>query len=471
MCRADICSAVTNYDLSSELGLTSCDYVDPDNTGKIKPGKNNLSIMQINTRGLLNKIDRLREIINHSQPDIILLCKTWLNDRTTDLIEIKGYKLISKNRTDRIGGGVAKLTKKELRSHSRDDLCVETKHLEHLVVELKTDKSNVLLVSGYRPPNTSTKTLLVEYKKLINSIRKCKSHEIVVGLDHNLDLMNLTSDLTPCITKPTRITHTTATLLDNIFVSPRLQQNLCPLILTEDISDHLPILVLLGNQKKCLKQSKKVTVRNLSEENIQKIRNDLDSVKWEEILSVYDCTKGFETFHNTVMESINKHAPEEIKRVTYKKQIRDPWITKGILVSLAKQKRLYRDQLHAKSSVSTHKYRTYRNLLKSTIRKSKNSYLHDKCLEFKQDSRKLWKLVNRIIGKNNNKTETIDSLKIDNILKYDPVSITKGFCDFFSNIGENYAKNIDQTGVDIRKLPRANNSQPSNTVLFPNNSI
>ena len=181
-----------------------------------------------------------------------------------------------------IGGRVAILAKKELRSHSRDDLCVETKHLEHLVVELKT--SNVLLVSGYRPPNTSTETLLVEYKKLINSIRKCKSHEIVVGLDHNLDLMkahihkqtseflelNLTSDLTPCITKPTRITHTTATLLDNIFVSPRLQQNLSPLILTEDISDHLPILVLLGNQKKCLKQSKKVTVRNLSEENIHK---------------------------------------------------------------------------------------------------------------------------------------------------------------------------------------------------------
>ena len=118
--------------------------------------------------------------------------------------------------------------------------------------------------------------------------------------------------------------------------------------------------------------------------------------------------------------------PVEIKRVTYKKQIRDPWITKGILVSLAKQKRLYREQLHAKSSISTHNYQTYRNLLKSTIQKSKNSYLHDKCLEFKQDSRKLWKLVNRIIGKNNNKTETIDSLKIDNILKYDPVSITEG---------------------------------------------
>ena len=55
----------------------------------------------------------------------------------------------------------------------------------------------------------------------------------------------------------------------------------------------------------------------------------------------------------------------------------------------------------------------------------------------------------KIIGRNNNKTDTIDSLRIDNILKYDPDSITKGFCDFFSNIGETYAKNIEKSEVDI----------------------
>ena len=108
--------------------------------------------MQINTRGLLNKLDHLRDIINYSHPDVILLCETWLNARTTDLVEVKGYKLISKARIDRIGGGVGILLKKDLRSRCRDDLCVEKQHLEHIVVELKTDTKNILLVSGYRPP-------------------------------------------------------------------------------------------------------------------------------------------------------------------------------------------------------------------------------------------------------------------------------------------------------------------------------
>ena len=483
MCRANVCSAVTDYDLNSELGLTPCDYVNPDNTGRIKPGKNDLSIMQINTRGLLNKLDHLRDIINYSYPDVILLCETWLNARTIDLVELKGYKLISKNRIDRIGGGVGILLKRELRTRCRDDLCVETQHLEHVVVELKTDTKNILLVSGYRPPNTSVKTMLLEYKRLITTIRKCKNHELIIGLDHNLDLMkthihkqtseflemNLSNDLTPCITKPTRITHTTATLLDNIFVSPKLQQNVSPFILTEDISDHLPIIALLGNQKKSLKESMTIKVRNLSEDKIQHIKDDLDMIEWEEILKNQNCNTGFTTFHQTLCESINKHAPEEIRKLSYKKQIRDPWIMKGILTSLTKQKRLYREQLHAKSAVSTHNYRRYRNLLKSIIRKSKNSYLHDKCLEFRQDSRKLWKLVNKIIGKNNNKTETIDSLRIDNILKHDPESITNGLCDFFSNIGENYAKNIEKSEVDINEYIEQIDSNPQSLFLSPTN--
>ena len=226
---------------------------------------------------------------------------------------------------------------------------METQHFEHQIVELKTDTKNILLVSGYRPPNTSVKIMLTEYKQLICSLRKCKHHELVIGLDHNLDLMkthlhkqtskflelNLANNLIPCITKPTRITHTTATLLDNLFVSPKLQQNLSPFILTEDISDHLPILIL-GNQKKSLKESRLVKVRNLSDENIGKIKGDLDNVNWGILLADHQCNKSFETFHNILCKSIDKHAPEETKKISYMKLIRDPWITKGILTSLAK---------------------------------------------------------------------------------------------------------------------------------------
>ena len=161
------------------------------------------------------------------------------------------------------------------------------------------------------------------------------------------------------------------------------------------------------------------------------------------------------------------HAPEETKRISYRMQVRDPWMMKGLLTSLNKQKRLYREQLHSKLAVSTDNYRKYRNSLKSLIRKSKITYLHDKYTEFKQDSRKLWQLVNRIIGKSNNKIDSIDNLRIDNILKYDPSSITNGLCEFFANIGEQYANQIDSAGLDISKHINNIESNPSSLYSSP----
>ena len=168
--------------------------------------------------------------------------------------------------------------------------------------------------------------------------------------------LNLINDLIPCITKPTRITHKTATLINNIFVSLKLQQQLTPFLLTDDISDHLPTVAILGNQRKCIKESKVVKTRNQCDENISKIKADLTDTKWEEILEGKSCNESFNIFHQAISECINLHAPEETRRISYKMQTRDPWITKGLLTSLNKQKRLHREQLHSKLAVSTHNY-------------------------------------------------------------------------------------------------------------------
>ena len=98
-------------------------------------------------------------------------------------------------------------------------------------------------------------------------------------MDHNLDLLktnthpqtnefletNLRKSLIPCISKPTRITHKTATLIDNIMTSPIIQSNQCPYILVEDLSDHMPILVKFKNQNKSMKGHKTIKSRKLDE--------------------------------------------------------------------------------------------------------------------------------------------------------------------------------------------------------------
>ena len=171
------------------MGFSHCDYVELDSVKELRPTNNDLSIMQLNIQGLLNKQDRLNVLINDCQADAIQLCETWLKNQTESLVRSPSYKLFSNVTNDKIGGGVGILVHKDLRTRLRPDLHVETQHFEHLVVEMKTDTHNILLVSGYRPPNTKEKLFLQEYNKLTKTLRKLKCHEIIIGLDHNLNLM------------------------------------------------------------------------------------------------------------------------------------------------------------------------------------------------------------------------------------------------------------------------------------------
>ena len=106
---------------------------------------------------------------------------------------------------------------------------------------------------------------------------------------------------------------------------------------------------------------------------------------------------------------------------------------------------MYKEMLLSKTDVSTFRYRFYHDYLQKIIRSNRQNYLHDKCREYKQNARKLWQLINRTIGKENNKQNTTESLKIDNMIKYDSESITNSFNEYFSIVGENLAK--QQTGL------------------------
>ena len=104
------------YNPGTELGMPSCDYLDIDSLHEMRPTKHDLSVMQLNIRGLLNKQDQVKELINESQVDAILLCKTWLNNHTESLVKSPSYKLFSDVRGDRIGGGVGIFIYQSLRT-------------------------------------------------------------------------------------------------------------------------------------------------------------------------------------------------------------------------------------------------------------------------------------------------------------------------------------------------------------------
>ena len=132
--------------------------------------------------------------------------------------------------------------------------------IEQIVINISTknEKKTIMIGSLYRPPNTNDTKFVEEYKDLLMELyNNNNSKKIILGMDHNMDFLkhsvhkrthdfielNLDNNLLPTITRPTRITNNSATLIDNIMVSQSLLMNIDSRIIIDDISDHLLSLV------------------------------------------------------------------------------------------------------------------------------------------------------------------------------------------------------------------------------------
>ena len=152
---------------------------------------------------------------------------------------------------------------------------------ESTFIEITSKTGRHIMGSLYQSPSTTTNHLQRHINDTVSKVKSEKgSKQLIMGMDHNLDLLksahsNQTKDflenfleknIVPTITRPTRITNTSATLIDNTFISEELQKNFASTILVEDISDHLPSLTLLRQTKLCDKKPLEFESRNLTDD-------------------------------------------------------------------------------------------------------------------------------------------------------------------------------------------------------------
>ena len=90
----------------------------------------------------------------------------------------------------------------------------------------------------------------------------------------------MNNDVLPIITRPTRLTHATATLIDNIFVSKELHQDFESSVLLNDMSDHMLLLTMLKQTKFTDKTNLEFKSRNLNDTKIGVIKEKLFAVDW-----------------------------------------------------------------------------------------------------------------------------------------------------------------------------------------------
>ena len=189
-----------------------------------------------------------------------------------------------------------------------------------------------------------------------------------------------------------------------------INTNCLSLVLKHDISDHYPCISSLNFSAKRTEAPKYILTKHLNKSNITKIKNLLSNEDWSFIENC-DCNEAFDKFHTKLISTIDKIAPERYIRIN-KRRIKTEWMTQGISISSKKLLKLYRK---IKSEEDLAKYKLFKKILVSTKRKAKTSFYMSKINDFKNDSRKMWCLLNKIIGKSNDKTVNIEKLEVGNL--------------------------------------------------------
>ena len=439
--------------------LDNCDYFDL--TDPIEASHGDLLVMQLNIRGLFGKLSNLKDLVNRvsrgKKIDIMLLCETWQN-KNSPTISIPGYNYVYKSRKHKMGGGVGIFISERIR-FTEVKLNDNYECIEYVVINITTKNKNKSITVGslYRPPNTNDSKFVEEYKCLLSNLYKTsKTKKLILGMDHNLDFLkhsvhkrtqdfielNLDNNLLPSITRPTRITKSSATLIDNIIVSQSLRANCKSRIVIDDISDHLPSMVKFDEMLQKCKTSKLVTSRNLNERTLQKISDSLTRTNWSDVITE-NVDESFDSFDDLLLKTLDKYAPTVTRKLSNKNFRREAWLNPSLLRCIKTQKRLYLKTI--KASVHDQdiiKYKNYKKVLEKLKRLAKNTYYQTKCKEFNSNAKKMWDLINDVIGKASDKSSVISHIKIDQIEILNEKAIANEFGKYFSTVGKEFANRV-----------------------------
>jgi hypothetical protein len=378
---------------------------------------------------------------------------------------IPGYHpLIFKSRLSAKGGGIGFYVRENLKFKVNYDLSpFYERILETLTIELFYDKAKYFLSSVYRPPGNHP---TLNDKELFNSfmtsfeihLNSLKNYNSFILTDSNINLltidksknsqdfldMMLSNGFLNLITKATRFSNNSFSLIDQIFTNMQIPPAHSGIILN-DLSDHLLTFTCLNQKKANNSLPGFKEYRVFSDNSIARFKNDLSNIDWMNILKHNDANEDFENFMDTWSFLFNLHFP--LKQVKFNKNYhkKNDFMTTGLLTSRLHKLSLYKIYIQSQSSDDENNYKEYRNLYNKTVRAAKKLYFDKKLESNKSDPKKVWGTLNEALNRPNAKSNLINEILVNGETFRDSKSIANKFNTFFSEIASKVAADIPYT--------------------------
>jgi exonuclease III len=456
-------SPLNNNDIDPDFNLFSnlswdSHYSTPDSLSTLINTPHLFTTMHLNCRSMQYKIMDITDLLNTLPVPILALTETWLDADSVDTINIAGYQLVHKSRASERGGGVGFLVREDITYELLDlsTFNIAPKTFEGIFVRVRMSRGNCLIGTIYRPPGNGLEEFSLELDQLLSKVANKEKHIIIMG-DFNIDLLKVehhsgtssffdsmsSYNLLPTITRPTRITTHSATLIDNIFTNA-WSNIIESKIVVSDISDHLPVLTSFNLETPCFKNTSFEESRVINEEGRTNFSNYLSEADWAPIFeacSLKDANKAYDLFMKEYKRNYDKAFPRKTTINKGKPILKQPWMTPGLLKSSKKKAKLHLKYVKVPTLANKNKFISYRNRFKTIRTKAEKQYYAVEFTKHSNNLKKTWTLIRNII-KMNEQHIKIEALKINGIRNDDPKVMANTFNNLFSDIAHNLAKEI-----------------------------
>ena len=252
----------------------------------------------------------------------------------------------------------------------------------------------------------------------------------------------------PTMLKLTRVTHSTGTLIDNIYVKNKTVNKHVSYIITDGMSDHYPCLLRYELCKAVSKQNDiLIEKRNLNDEAIAKVQQDLLFFDWSPIRYM-DVNESYGFLLKAIMQVIDRHAPCKVIKIRSCDKFIEPWLTVKLRKYNSKCRKLCNKARTTGEQSDYIKYKQYRNIVNRVKNYEKRLHYDTLFKKIGKNSQLLWNIVNNLVKKANNKSEISDILYKDRNLT-DRKSICTAFNEHFSTAGVKVKNSIVSTAGSL----------------------
>lgn len=357
-------------------------------------------------------------------------------------------------------------------------------NIESLWVILKLNKYNIAIGVIYRPPTVS----ILELNNMTDLLAEVtvQSDFLILLGDLNINLLEphtsgykVFSTIMECfnlkqiIQEPTRITASSATLLDVICVSENLPITASYTADTPIFSDHRLVSCSLKMETKPNPNVVPFYTRNFCSIDMPNFFNQLISIDWGSVYHVTTVNEKVENFNKILLQLFDTCCP--LVLVTPNKRRPALFLTPVVRHIINLKRSAYKRQRRTKKPEHRDYYVALKNHLKVAIDSEKRAYSSFIMNKYKKDA---WKILNKLgINFNENKSIiTTDEFTPDDINNHilnssnfgDPTpDIIDMYCDNNSGIVGNFNFNETDPPSVLRQL----NKIKSNAIGFDEISI